>query len=164
MIEHIHNPSNSEGALEALKSAVVGHRIVSIERNPQRTRTWRLPSYAPERYGDRALITLDNGAVLQLDGHDGGCACSAGCYALTHLAELSDVDNIITAVHFDNRPVGDGYDIDGTGVGYYTIFVVADDRQINLATFEGTDGNGYYGSGYYLRIAVPEVSESTDDE
>jgi len=26
---------------------------------------------------------------------------------------------------------------------------------INLATFEGDDGNGYYGSGYDIRIKKP---------
>ena len=35
----------------------------------------------------------------------------------------------------------------------FSIFVYADDTRINLVTYEGDD-NGYYGTGYYLRVKV----------
>jgi hypothetical protein len=41
------------------------------------------------------------------------------------------------------------------GDGYYRIFVFADNRRINVASFDGSDGNGYYGTGWWL--AVSEV-------
>ncbi|HWB38395.1 MAG TPA: hypothetical protein VHA75_20455 [Rugosimonospora sp.] len=98
-------------------------------------------------------LLLDDGTVLKLFGNDGGCACSAGCYDLT---ELNGTDNVITSVEFEDNPGGDdvpwsvresrGYD------GVYRIFVLAGDRRINLATFEGSDGNGYYGTGYHVLI------------
>lgn len=99
------------------------------------------------KVGDDTLA-LDDGTTVVLAGHDGGCACDAGCYDLT---ELNGVDNIITRVEFDDQP-GD----DVSGVGHYRIFVYADNQRVNLATFEGTDGNGYYGTGYTI-----EVCEST---
>lgn len=90
-------------------------------------------------------LLLDDGRKLQFVGNDGGCACSAGCYDLT---ELNGVDNIITKVEFVDSPAGDGEE----GEGHYKIFVFADNRQINLATFDGSDGNGYYGTGYQIHV------------
>lgn len=97
-------------------------------------------------------LQLDDGTVLTLTGNDGGCACSAGCYDLT---ELNGCDNIITAVEFVNDPGGDDYEGDHEGV--YEIFVFADNQKINLATFCGTDGNGYYGTGYSIHVQKPVV-------
>jgi hypothetical protein len=96
------------------------------------------------KVADDRLI-LDNGTELLLVGNDGGCACSAGCYDLT---ELNGVDNVITSVVLDNRPDGDYTPGDGT----YRIFVFANNERINLATFTGTDGNGYYGTGYTIHV------------
>jgi hypothetical protein len=99
-----------------------------------------------EKVDDKTLL-LDNGTRLTLEGHDGGCACSAGCYDLT---VLNGVDNVITKVDLVDNPGGDDLDGDGT----YRIFVFAGDERINLATFEGTDGNGYYGTGYSIEVQV----------
>ena len=89
--------------------------------------------------------------MLLLEGRDGGCACSAGCYSLEHLASLGDVDNIITNVVFHNDPAADPQE----DKGEYSIFVFADNKKINLATFEGHDGNGYYDTGYYITVRKP---------
>jgi hypothetical protein len=94
-------------------------------------------------------VVLDNGIRLRFVGHDGGCSCSSGCYDLT---ELNGVDNVITRVEFVDAPGGDGFAL---SEGHYSIFVFADNQRINLATFEGTDGNGYYGTGYAVHV-VPE--------
>lgn len=93
-------------------------------------------------------LTLDDGRQLRFVGNDGGCACYAGCYDLT---ELNGVDNIITAVEFADDPAGD----DLEGGGSYRIFVFADNQKVNLATFEGSDGNGYYGTGYAVVVVEP---------
>lgn len=95
---------------------------------------------------DTDTIRLDNGIRLKLTGNDGGCSCGAGDYELT---ELNGVDNVITAVEFEDSPDGDDY---LTGEGRYRIFVYADNVKVNLATFEGTDGNGYYGTGYSIEV------------
>ncbi len=108
-----------------IESLLVGHKLVKVEAD---------------------TLILDDGRLLKFAGNDGGCACNAGCYDLT---ELNGVDNIITNVEFVDSPSGD----DEAGEGHYKIFVFADNRQINLATFEGTDGNGYYGTGYSITVA-----------
>lgn len=96
-----------------------------------------------------AELLLDDGTKLKLEGHDGGCACSAGCY---DLVELNGCDNVITKVELLNSPDDDNGDERGT----YRIFVYADNERVNLATFEGTDGNGYYGTGYSITVTPVE--------
>lgn len=107
-----------------IAALLVGHRITKIAEHE---------------------MLLDDGRRLIFPDTDGGCACDAGCYDLT---ELNGVDNIITAVELHNDPAGD--DLDGEGV--YRIFVYADNQKINLATWVGSDGNGYYGTGYAIHV------------
>jgi hypothetical protein len=99
---------------------------------------------------DEHTLKLDNGIALSLPDTDGGCSCNAGCYDLT---ELNGVDNVITKVEFNNDPIGDYY---SAGEGVYQIFVFAGDSKINMATWEGTDGNGYYGTGYSIHVKFPD--------
>lgn len=89
------------------------------------------------------IVQLDDGTLLKFTGSQ-GCSCTS--YDLT---ELNGVDNIITKVDFDDNPGGVGY---AEYEGSYRIFVFADNVKVNLATFEGTDGEGYYGTGYDIRI------------
>jgi hypothetical protein len=114
---------------------------------------------------DDEHLILDNGTVIKAIGHDGGCACSAGCY---DLSVLNGVDNVITRVEFDYQPTGDFEDErpapshlddpkDGW-TGFYRVFVFADNQRINLMQFDGSDGNGYYGTGF--EILVREVREA----
>lgn len=107
---------------------------------------------------DGEHIRLDDGTVIKAIGHDGGCACPAGCY---DLAVLNGVDNVITNVEYDYRPAGDDQDVTSSGhpddpedewEGYYRIFVYADNQQINLMQFNGSDGNGYYGTGFEILV------------
>lgn len=107
---------------------------------------------------DAEHLVLDNGTVIKAIGHDGGCACSAGCY---DLSVLNGVDNVITRVDFDYRPADDGGKVERSGhpddpedewTGYYRVFVFADNQQINLMQFDGTDGNGYYGTGFEILV------------
>jgi hypothetical protein len=111
-----------------------------------------LLGHAVAKVADDHLL-LDDGTLLKLVGNDGGCACSAGCYDLT---ALNGVENIITAVEFEDDPGGDGWNDDYAGA--YRIFVFSGNERINLATFEGSDGNGYYGTGYHVMVRLPGVS------
>ena len=111
---------------------------------------------------DGEHLLLDSGVTIKAIGHDGGCACSAGCY---DLSVLNGVDNIITRVEYDYQPAGDWAPLEKTGhpddpegkwTGFYRVFVFAENQQINLMQFDGSDGNGYYGTGFEL--LVREVS------
>lgn len=103
-------------------------------------------------------LLLDDGTTIKAIGHDGGCACNAGCY---DLSVLNGVDNIITRVEFDYSPAGDGEKLERSGhpddpedewTGFYRVFVYADNQQVNLMQFDGTDGNGYYGTGFEILV------------
>lgn len=120
-----------EGDHEEMAQVLLGHRV--------------------EKVSDDHLV-LDDGTTVRLVGHDGGCACDSGCYDLT---ELNGVDNIITSVEFEDEPDDDYSQNSGT----YRIFVFADNQRVNLATFEGTDGNGYYGTGYHFLVRRSEEAK-----
>lgn len=125
----------------------------------------RVTKERPDRWSNAnpvGYLTLSDGTHLKVWGNDGGCACSAGCYPLAHLAK---VDNIITNVEVEERPDGDDisdpcrtcgdplcFTDEHDNVGHYRIFVFAGDERINLASFEGSDGNGYYGTGWWLEV------------
>ena len=147
MIEHM--PSE-----DRLRELLVGKSVVSAE----------IRNESPERYssGPTGYLTLSDGAVLKVWGNDGGCACSAGCYPLT---ALNGCENVITNVEVEEHPDGDDakcktcgkswcYEHDNQG--YYRIFVYAEDKRLPLASFEGSDGNGYYGSGWWLTVVEGE--------
>lgn len=137
---------------EEMAEVLLGHRVEKVS-------------------GDHLL--LDDGTTVRLVGHDGGCSCNSGCYDLT---ELNGVDNIITSVEFEDEPGEDGDTCPtcnesycygeaghvGSGNGTYRIFVFADNQRINLATFEGTDGNGYYGTGYHFLVRRSEEAMHDD--
>lgn len=91
-------------------------------------------------------LLLDDGTELTLTGNEGCGGCTNGEYNLT---ELNGVDNVITKVEFVNDPDGDrSYN----KIGVYQIFVYADNVQVNLAHFIGSDDNGYYGTGYSITV------------
>lgn len=139
---------------DAITELLLGRRVVRAEGNE---------------------LELDNGTIIQADGHEGGCSCSAGDY---WLEKLNRVDNAITRVEFDYHPGGDyplpynymtnEYEPIKSAAdhpdnppadsyeGFYRIFVYAENEQINLVQFNGSDGNGYYGTGFYLNVRVPE--------
>lgn len=121
---------------DKLREVLVGRKIVDAELKE-------------EGWNPEGVLTLDDGTKLVLEGNEGGCACSSGDYFLKSVAK---VDNIITNVTIREDPAEDY----GDGEGVYEIYVIADNEQINVARFEGDDGNGYYGTGFSVRVIPPE--------
>lgn len=101
-------------------------------------------------------LLLDNGTVIKVVPNEGGCICGAGDY---YLEALNDCDNIITHVEVDVEGADDGdyYEVDLS----YRIYVVAEDKRINLVEIDGNDGNGYYGTGYRLIVRVADERKET---
>jgi hypothetical protein len=133
---------------------LIGRRIVHAEKGrfdvPPRNE-WSSHSGRAE-----GVLVLDDGTHLYLTGHEGGCSCSAGDY---ELAKVAAVDNVITAVRVEAKPAGDDYARDSyEEEGTYRIFVFADAQEINVAEFVGSDGNGYYGTGFELCVLRPQAS------
>lgn len=128
---------------QEIKDLLLGRRVVAV---------------------DDDHLMLDNGAVVKVVPNEGGCLCGAGDYDLT---ALQRVDNVITNVVLDYHPDDDwsyGKETEhgkclhgGTEGGHYRIFVLAGDEKINLMSAEGSDGNGYYGTGYSLVVRPPTV-------
>lgn len=145
MLEHLDQADH-----EAIEELLLGRRIVAAEQGDV-----PIPGNEDSYYDRTAegVLTLDDGTRIYAKGNEGDCSCSAGDYFLKHLAA---VDNVITSVRFDDHPGGDGYDSDYEG--WYRIFVVADAAEINIASFEGSDGNGYYGTGYDLWVQRADAS------
>lgn len=128
-----YNPDDNE-----LRSLLVGKSVVSATV----TEMMDTPGYYAQDVG---TLVLSDGTVLRVGGNVGGCSCGAGDYDLT---ELNTVDNIITNVQVI-EPAECDY---GMRSGAYRVFVFADNAPINLATFEGDDGSGYYGTGFWVEV------------
>jgi hypothetical protein len=135
------NQEYSESQSEKIAELFIGRKIVRAEKG-----SFTIPGAAAYHNTAEGLLVLDDDTVLYLTGNDGGCSCGAGDYPLT---EVATVDNIITSAHVNAAPTGDEYD---AGDGVYQIFVFADAKAINVAEFRGSDGNGYYGTGFSLTV------------
>lgn len=95
---------------------------------------------------------LDNGTKLRVLPNVGCGGCNSGWYDLDNLAT---VNNAITDVIFDCDEMKDGY---GDWVTVYRIYVICEgiQGQIELLKVSGTDGNGYYGTGYEIEVVLDE--------
>lgn len=124
-----------------LRELLFGRKIVSAKK---------IEPAASTNYAEGQLV-LDDGTILLVGGNDGCGGCPSGEYWLT---DLNTADNAITNVVVEEEFTGK-YDDDG----FYRIFVIAEDQNRHLvAAFEGSDGNGYYGSGYWISV-VPSPSD-----
>lgn len=129
-----------ETDVETLRKLLIGRSVVSVHLGGD-----GLPKYGyayPE-----GSVTLDDGTVLLLAGNTGGCICGAGDYELRRLNDMPI--NGITNVEVTEETFGDDrYEPDRV----YRIFVLAQDQRFELAAFEGNDGNGYYGTGFWFTV------------
>ena len=90
-------------------------------------------------------LYLDNGIELEICPNEGCGGCSSGWYYLT---ELNDCDNAITNVEFVCDNCGEDSEYETS----YKIFVFAENKMIKILQVDGSDGNGYYGSGYSIIV------------
>ena len=103
-----------------------GHKIVAVEQIDDFT----------------ATITLDDGTVVQVKGNMGSC-CSNGDFPITSIVE-SLPGGIITGASVVAKDA-DGFE------EQFILFVMVDNKKLPLVEFQGYD-NGYYGSGFYLKV------------
>lgn len=92
-------------------------------------------------------LVLDNGVMLQINPNIGCGGCESGNYYLEH---ISSVNNAITNVEFVEEFEDNCY------YEHYKIFVIADGMTTELLDVYGTDGNGYYGTGYTIDVYIPD--------
>ena len=96
-------------------------------------------------------LTLDNGTTLFFRGNEGCGGCSSGWYDVT---ELNTCDNVITDVEFVTDEE-DEWEADKS----YKIFVYAENQRIKIAQIDGSDGSGYYGTGYSIYVTLRDEKE-----
>lgn len=96
---------------------------------------------------DCGNLVLDNGVMLKINPNIGCGGCESGNYYLQH---ISSVNNAITNVEFVEEFEDDCY------YEHYKIFVIADGMTTELLDVYGTDGNGYYGTGYTIDVYIPD--------
>ena len=92
---------------------------------------------------EKDSLYLDNGTELEILPNT-GCICGAGCYEIT---ELNNCDNVITDVEVLEEEINSEY-----GDYSYKIFVYAEDKRLKILQVDGSDGNGYYGTGYSIIV------------
>jgi hypothetical protein len=121
------------GNVAELAEAVVGHRIVSVEKDVQTRDRWGYSESA-------TVITLDNGKRVALaDGGD----CCAYTQLDAFLLHPERVEHIITGV--------------GTTDGYTTWHIFADMGDVLELTVGWSAGNPFY-YGYGFDITVQDVA------
>ena len=116
-----------ERDIQKIKDLLIGRRVVSVGVE---------------------TMTLDNGTRVIIMPNEGCGGCNSGNYWVEHLER---VNNAITDVEVDCDYVDkEEYDT------VYRIYVYANGMQHELLRVVGTDGNGYYGTGYELRVQIEE--------
>ena len=119
----INVPDEKEDALYILKKVLIGHSVKKIS--------------------DNELMT-DNNYVLKFEGNEGCGGCSNGWY---FIKQLNEYNNIITNVELSETELhNDEYEY------RYEIFVYTNNDRVRLLRCDGDDGNGYYGSGYWITV------------
>ena len=124
------------------------NRVYSVEEHEDEIKELLLYRKITKVNGN--TLFLDNGTELEIYPNIGCGGCVSGNY---ELIELNKCDNIITKVELvedDTEEDYDGYD----GISY-KIFVYAEDKRIKILQVDGTDGNGYYGTGYEIVVRSP---------
>ncbi|MGW6638480.1 DUF7448 domain-containing protein [Streptomyces cyaneofuscatus] len=121
-------------SVDTLREAVIGHRIVSAERES-----------TPMRWGgssDALVITLDNGKRVELQDTDDCCAYTS---LESFLLDPDKVDHIITGV--------------GTTDGFSTWHIYADMGDVLKLEVGWSSGNPFY-YGYGFNITVKELEDA----
>jgi Zn finger protein HypA/HybF involved in hydrogenase expression len=97
---------------------------------------------------NKDTFILDNGTELEIRANDGCSGCEAGNYWIEH---INFDDNVITDVRQEvEEEEEDAYNPDCT----YHIFVLSADREFKILSVKGNDGNGYYGTGFEIKVKV----------
>lgn len=130
--------------IDALRETLIGRSVASVQLGGD------LPSERWWRSRPEGKIVLDDGTVLLLAGNDGGCTCGAGDYELTRLNDMP-INGITNVEVVEEEDPTQKYEPDKT----FRIFVLAQDQRFELAAFEGNDGNGYYGTGFWFEVQRP---------
>lgn len=122
---------------------LIGRYVTNIE-----TGTFEMEGWLDDCEKHQALITLDDGTQLLAVGRSGGCVCGQGDFEFTKAfyqgSSTARIMNV--AVEMEGEECYGG-SISATG---FKVFVIVDDEKLPLLEFDGQEGDGYYGRGFWL--------------
>lgn len=122
---------------------LIGRYVTNTETGTFVTDDWMEDCEKPQ-----ALLTLDNGTQLLAMGRGGGCSCGQGDFEFTKaFCQGSPTARIMNAMVDMEGEEDYGGDISATA---FKVFVVVDDQKLPLLEFDGYEGEGYYGRGFWL--------------
>lgn len=101
-------------------------------------------------------LELSDGTVLQIVPNEGGCSCGAGDYDIDYINEceniITNVELVVTDIDYKDESTVWNYETS------YDIFVYSGHQKINLVSIKGDDGNGYYGTGFWIQVMKSDSS------
>lgn len=102
----------------------------------------------------QARLTLDDGTQLVAAGHGGGCVCGQGDFEFTKAfyqgSPTARIMNAMVEMEGDEC-----YDMDISATGF-KVFVIVEDEKLPLLEFDGYEGDGFYGRGFWLTVYPAE--------
>lgn len=121
-VSHVDDPDH----VERLRNALVGRKVVAVTED---------------------ALVLDTGKVLYV-------RTEGGCCAWYDITNITKVDNIIMDVRIEHTEWDwDSDERPASGAAErFSIFVYADNTEVNLLAVEGNEGSGYYGRGYRIML------------
>lgn len=142
--------------VEEIRKVLVGRRIVEA-RKVDSSELLEMSREAYDRINNIdgvGVLTLDNGIQLFIEGNAGCGGCSAGWY---EVSDVATTNNAIMGVRAEYADRG-GYETS------YRLFVFSDNEQVNAVEVDGSDGNGYYGTGFYVYVLPMTIDGSVVDK
>lgn len=128
---------------------LVGRYVTNIE-----TGTFITDSWMEDCEKSQALLTLDDGTQLVAMGRGGGCVCGQGDFEFTKaFYQGSPTARIMNAMV--EMEGADWYDMDISATGF-KVFVIVEDEKLPLLEFDGYEGDGFYGRGFWLSVYPAE--------
>lgn len=128
---------------------LIGRYVTNIETGTFITKSWM-----EDCEKSQALLTLDDGTQLVAMGRGGGCVCGQGDFEFTKaFYQGSPTARIMNAsVEMEGD---EWYDMDISATGF-KVFVIVEDEKLPLLEFDGYEGDGYYGRGFWLTVYPEE--------
>lgn len=128
---------------------LIGRYVTNIE-----TGTFITDSWMEDCEKSQALLTLDDGTQLVAMGRGGGCVCGKGDFEFTKAfyqgSPTARIMNAMVEMEGD-----EWYDMDISAT-CFKVFVIVEDEKLPLLEFDGYEGDGFYGRGFWLTVYPAE--------
>lgn len=128
---------------------LIGRYVTNIE-----TGTFITDYLVGECEKSQALLTLDDGTQLVAMGRGGGCVCGQGDFEFTKAfyqgSPTARIMNAMVEMEGD-----EWYDMDISAT-CFKVSVMVEGEKLPLLEFDGYEGDGFYGRGFWLTVYPAE--------